>query len=192
MDQVDNINAVDTDKEKKQAKRKKIHRRVISVLILIIIIGILLLTLYSCNSNVKEKVNQTLNIETNAGEIQDKTQDKDEIQKKLNEQVAENSICISMNTNLVFQDGTAEGEMDILNDETNRYLMVVEIVRKDTNETIYKTDAIPVGKEIVNDKLDTVLPKGQYKCVAYFNAYDANTFTFMGKAGAEVTVTVVS
>ena len=134
----------------------------------------------------------SLIIDSDATDYIDKSLSKEEIQEALNQKVAENSIVISMSTKTVFADGKSEGALKILNDQANRYLMVVEIVRKDTEETIYKSNAIPVGSIIEKAKLDVELPKGDYQCVAYFNAYTEDTHQFMGKSGVEIIISVLN
>ncbi len=57
-------------------------------------------------------------------------------------------INISMNTTPIFSDGTTEGNLMIVNEGVNNYPQVVEIIRNDTQEKIYKSGAIPVGSKI--------------------------------------------
>jgi hypothetical protein len=106
------------------------------------------------------------------------------------EKVAEGMLCISMNTNPVFEDGASDGTLGIVNDISNNYPLVVYIVRSDTHEEIYRSGAIPVGSEIKEAPLDVALAEGDYDCVAYFNSVNVDTGTFLGTAGAEITITV--
>jgi hypothetical protein len=66
----------------------------------------------------------------------------------------------------------------------------VYIVRSDTHEEIYRSGAIPVGSQIESAPLDVALEAGNYSCVAYFNSVSVETGTFLGTAGAEITITV--
>ena len=95
-----------------------------------------------------------------------------------------------MNLNPVFKDGSSEGNLLIMNEEINRHPQVVEIYRKDTEELIYKSGAIPVGSRVETGKLLVDLDAGEYPCVAYFNSVDENTGELLGKAGAEITIIV--
>ena len=61
----------------------------------------------------------------------------EEIAEKLNEKVAEGMINISMNTAPYFEDGKAEGNVMIVNEDINLYPQQVEFVRNDTGEQIY-------------------------------------------------------
>ena len=114
----------------------------------------------------------------------------EEIRAELNEKVAQGMISISMNTSPVFENGTAEGNLLIVNSERNNYPQIVYIVRKDTGEEIYRSGGIPVGSKIERAKLAVDLPAGIYDCVAYFNSVDAGTGAILGTAGAEITITV--
>lgn len=114
----------------------------------------------------------------------------EEIRAELNEKVAQGMISISMNTSPVFENGTAEGNLLIVNSERNNYPQIVYIVRKDTGEEIYRSGGIPVGSKIERAALAVDLPAGTYDCVAYFNSVDAGTGAILGTAGAEITITV--
>ncbi|MCR0350774.1 hypothetical protein MKA46_21605, partial [[Clostridium] innocuum] len=55
----------------------------------------------------------------------------EEIQKLLDDKVAEGSVQINMNSKLVFKDGKAKGYVRIVNSPNNHYKLVVEMIRKD-------------------------------------------------------------
>ena len=93
----------------------------------------------------------------------------EEIAEKLNEKVAEGMINISMNTAPIFEDGSSEGNLMLVNESINNYPQKVQIVRNDTGEQIYQSKAIPVGSKIERAKLDVDLPAGTYECTAYFH-----------------------
>ena len=114
----------------------------------------------------------------------------EEIAEKLNEKVAEGMINISMNTAPYFEDGTSEGNVMIVNESINNYPQKVQIVRNDTGEQIYQSNAIPVGSKIERAKLDVVLPTGTYECTAYFHNLDPESGEIIGTAGAIITITV--
>ena len=117
--------------------------------------------------------------------------DTDKIIASLNEKVEEGMINISMNTSPNFRDGAAEGNLMIVNEGINRYPQVVEITRNDTNEMIYKSGAIPVGSKIEHAKLSVDLPAGTYECTAMFYNVDPNTGSYLGCAGAIISITVL-
>ena len=109
---------------------------------------------------------------------------------ELNKKVEEGMINISMNTSPTFHDSKSKGNLMIVNSEANHYPQIVYIVRKDTNEEIYRSGGIPVGSKVENAALSVDLPAGTYDCVAYFNNADPETGAILGTAGAEITITV--
>lgn len=114
----------------------------------------------------------------------------EEIEAALNEKVADGMINISMNTAPYFESGTAEGNVMIVNEAINNYPQKVEFIRNDTGETIYSSNAIPVGSKIERAALDVELPAGTYECTAMFHNLDLDTGEIIGTAGAIITITI--
>ena len=114
----------------------------------------------------------------------------EEIAEKLNEKVAEGMINISANTAPIFEDGSSEGNLMLVNESINNYPQKVQIVRNDTGEQIYESGAIAVGSKIERAKLDVLLPAGTYECTAYFHNLDPETGDIIGTAGAIITITI--
>ena len=114
----------------------------------------------------------------------------EEIEAALNNKVAEGMINISMNTAPYFEDGTAEGNLMLVNESINRYPQKVQIVRNDTGEQIYESGAIAIGSKIERARLDVVLPAGTYECTAYFHNLDPESGAIIGTAGAIITITI--
>ena len=114
----------------------------------------------------------------------------EEIAEKLNEKVAEGMINISMNTAPYFENGTAEGNVMIVNEAINNYPQQVEFIRNDTQEVIYQSKAIPVGSKIERAALDVELPAGTYECTAMFHNLDPETGDIIGTAGTIITITI--
>ena len=114
----------------------------------------------------------------------------EEIAERLNQKVEEGMINISMNTAPYFENGTAEGNLMLVNESINNYPQKVQTVRNDTGEQIYESGAIAVGSKIERAKLDVVLPAGTYECTAYFHNLDPETGDIIGTAGAIITITI--
>ena len=114
----------------------------------------------------------------------------EEIAEKLNEKVAEGMINISMNTAPYFEDGKAEGNVMIVNEDINLYPQQVEFIRNDTQEIIYQSKAIPVGSKIERAALAVELPAGTYECTAMFHNLDPETGNVIGTAGAIINITI--
>ena len=114
----------------------------------------------------------------------------EEIAERLNQKVEEGMINISMNTAPYFENGTAEGNVMIVNESINNYPQQVEFIRNDTGEQIYQSKAIPVGSKIERAALDVELPTGSYECTAMFHNLDPETGDIIGTAGAIITITI--
>ena len=114
----------------------------------------------------------------------------EEIEERLNEKVSEGMINISMNTAPYFENGTAEGNVMIVNEAINNYPQQVEFIRNDTGEQIFQSKAIPVGSKIERAALDVELPAGTYECTAMFHNLDPETGDIIGTAGAIITITI--
>lgn len=69
-------------------------------------------------------------------------------------------------------------------------LIRVEIYRDDTGRKIYETGAIRPGTYITGTEPTEELEAGTYVCTAYFYSYDMETQDFLGRAGAQITLTV--
>ena len=114
----------------------------------------------------------------------------EEIEARLNEKVAEGMINISANTAPIFEDGSSEGNLMLVNESINNYPQKVQIVRNDTGEQIYESGAIAVGSKIERARLDVVLPAGTYECTAYFHNLNPETGEIIGTAGAIINITI--
>ena len=114
----------------------------------------------------------------------------EEIEARLNEKVAEGMINISANTAPIFEDGSSEGNLMLVNESINNYPQKVQIVRNDTGEQIYESGAIAVGSKIERARLDVDLPAGTYECTAYFHNLDPESGAIIGTAGAIITITI--
>ena len=114
----------------------------------------------------------------------------EEIAERLNQKVEEGMINISMNTAPYFENGTAEGNVMIVNEDINLYPQQVEFIRNDTQEVIYQSKAIPVGSKIERAALDVELPAGTYECTAMFHNLDPVSGEIIGTAGAIINITI--
>ena len=78
----------------------------------------------------------------------------------------------------------------LVNESINNYPQMVQIIRNDTGEEIYKSGAIAVGSKIERARLDADLPAGTYECTAYFHNLNPETGDIIGTAGAIITITI--
>ena len=99
-------------------------------------------------------------------------------------------IAFSINTSPVFLNGTSAGNLLIENPGNNAKLLQISIYIDDSNEEIYASKFLKPGTYIESVKLDKVLEKGTYDATAYFSAYDEETGEYIGRVGAQITITV--
>lgn len=163
------------------------------VILILLIIALVLFLFKSCSGEQAPDPIPSGSIVYDTGAVEGgwDEADTDKIVDSLNEKVEQGMINISMNTSPIFQNGTSTGNLMIVNVSINNYPQVVEIVRNDTNESIYKSGAIAVGSKIEKAKLDVDLDAGTYDCTAMFYNVDPATGDFLGCAGAIITVTVL-
>lgn len=179
----------------KESQKKKSEKRWVMTAGIVLILAVLLFLLLfrSCQSKKPEPLPESSGIVIDesavSGGWEEKTES--EIVASLNEQVEQGMINISMNTSPVFESAGSEGNLMIVNETVNRYPQIVEIIRNDTGETIYKSGAIPVGSKIESAKLSAQLPAGEYECTARFTNVDPDTGALLGSAGAIIHVTVL-
>ncbi len=150
---------------------------------IILIISILLFGTSLVMYKLSWKSEEGLIREGEKGELPGMSED--DILKMLNEKVEEGSFQININSELSFEDGTAKGDMRILNSPNNHYLLVVEMYLKEDNKRIYKSGAIEPGYYIEQDTLDVKLEKGDYPVNIHFKNYDVKSEQFVGEAVAE-------
>ena len=162
------------------------------ILICVIGVGIFLISRPSHKALSKEDARARAGIVYDASAIEGgwDSLSPEEIAERLNQKVEEGMINISMNTAPYFEDGASEGNVMIVNESINNYPQKVQIVRNDTGEQIYQSNAIPVGSKIERAKLDVALPAGTYECTAYFHNLDPVSGEMIGTAGAIINITI--
>ena len=185
------------DSKQKDAKKKDNTNTALKIaVVLLAIIIIILLLLRGCGG---EKVTidddntpmYGLDLDPNAayGDIEGMSEE--EIIAMLNEQVKKSMINISMATEVIFANGTSEGELRIVNHDVNIHPQVVEINLKDTDELIYRSGLIPVGSNVKTGKLLVDLDAGKYDAIATFSSIDETSGALLGQAKAEIVINVL-
>lgn len=167
----------------KNVKEKKWLLLVCCAAVALVLVGVVILRTPSRN---------TLELDDNATMGPLPGIDMEQRQKELQQQLDETMVAFSINSSPVFASGRAEGNLMLENPETNAKLLVVEIHLDSTDEIIYQSKALPVGSYIETARLDKVLDPGTYPATAYFKAYRESDQTFVGQAGAAITISVLS
>ena len=177
--------------KERASTKKNSNRTIVAGLGVLVILAVILLLLRSCGGKAPASTDDPgIIYDPSATEGGWNEADLDQIVDGLNRKVEEGMINISMNTSPSFEDGAAEGNLMIVNESVNRYPQVVEITRNDTGDQIYKSGAIPVGSKIERARLSADLDAGTYECTALFYNVDPDTGSYLGCAGAIITITV--
>lgn len=184
----------DCSKQKDNRRKFKILNLIYKIFVAVGIVAIILLILFkpcNCKCDCAKSSSQSTYFDTTVDESV--TDEKTESAvSDLNKQVEDGMITMSMNAEPSFENGSAKGNLLIENDKSNKHPQVIQIYRNDTKELIYTSSMLPVGQFINEDTLDVKLPKGDYKCTAYFNAVDEKTGEKLGTSGANITIHILS
>lgn len=113
-----------------------------------------------------------------------------EIAEKAQEVADANYFTLTINPTAVFEDGTSEGSIEIINPATNVYPIAVDITLDDTGEVIYSSGAIYPNQQVLTAKLLKDLDKGEYDATATVNIYDPDSKEKQGVTEAEMKITV--
>lgn len=176
------------ERTNKEDNQKKPWFRAVVILLMLIIIVLLLLQ--RCTREPEEDNALENSIKARLGQLEGKSEE--EIQEELNRVIEEGMFHISINTNPVFSDGTAEGNLEIENVPNNRYSMIVQITLNDTGETIYDSGLIDPNYHVQMDVLDRDLEPGEYPATAVFYAYDMDTLEEVGSTACQITIMVLN
>lgn len=190
-----------TARKLKKEKRKVIVR---NILIGALIIIIILLLLHRCGGDqvITDTIGKIFNtaVDDDANAI--KETDVDAEVEKLNKKLEAGLMTVSLNKTPVFENGTAKGNLNLVNLEENNYPQLVEIylLNKDADgnevmgDMIYQSKLIPIGKAIQNAALDVELKAGTYHCMAVIMSVeliDENTAVPNGRVQTPVEITVL-
>lgn len=97
---------------------------------------------------------------------------------------------VTMNTSWTFENGhSASSNAYVENSTSNTNAVYFDIVRSDTNETIYRSPILPVGSHLENIALDTELAAGNYSCVLTYFLVDDN-YNPVSKLNINLDITV--
>ena len=117
-----------------------------------------------------------------------------QIVEEINEKVDAGYFETYMNTEWIFEDGTAETKNAILGNSPNNTKPIrCEVLLDDTGEIVFSTGVLPVGAQVSAFKLEKDLDAGSYSatCMIYLMDQESNgTYKDASNAGFHVTLTV--
>lgn len=146
--------------EAEKKSRAGILAVVIITIIIITIFVIMVLFFTKAKTNRRNVVVTPDNVE----EILSDTQDR---------KVTAGIYEVTMNTTWNFDKGDSiSSDAYVENSTANTNDVYFDIVRSDTNETIFTSPTIPVGSHLENITLNTVLEKGTHDCLLTYHLLD--------------------
>lgn len=169
--------------QEKYIRKRTIIKEILLMLLVLLILGLLAVWFGSRMGNKKLEPDGNVQV---GSLTKDAAERKAELQKVVDESV----IRFSINATPYFKTGGSAGNLLIENKEGSRNRFTVEIRLKKGQESVYQSGYVKPGQYIEKAKLTKVLPPGKHKAVAYFKAYDLKEDTYIGQAGAEVTLYV--
>lgn len=117
--------------------------------------------------------------------------DPEKRQQELNSVVEEGMMIFSINATPFMLHGKGNANLMVENPPNNGKRFTVTIQRDDTGEVIYKSGYLNPEQYIDEVPLDVELAKGEYACTAYFDAYRLENDSYIGRAGAQITLYVL-
>jgi len=115
-----------------------------------------------------------------------------QIAEDMKEEVREGYFETYMNTEWIFENGTAVTENAVLGNSPNNAKPIrCEVILNDTREKVLTTGVIPVGAELPPFSLDVDLDAGVYEatCIVYLlNENEDGTYADYSSAGFRVTI----
>lgn len=147
----------------KQAQNKNKKGGKIAAICIVILIIILAIVLYFLLNDKREVV------------VNEDNLDKVLTQMEEQEITPPGSYTVRMNYTWHFANGTATSkDAYVENAESNTNSVYFDVTLANTDETIYESPIIPVGKHVDGIKLSKDLDPGTYECVVTYHMLDEN------------------
>lgn len=116
-----------------------------------------------------------------------------EVEDELRDQIEKSQFQTSMNTKWSFPNGSSPSDDAVIgNSSANNYDFYFTLTLADTQEQIYKSGIIPVGKQLKELVLDTPLPAGTYRAICKYQLIDENGEEIESSLGFNVTLYIES
>lgn len=114
-----------------------------------------------------------------------------ERQKEMDQVVEEGRLAFSINATPFMKNGTSTANLMIENPPNNGKRFTITIQRDDTGEEIYHSGYLDPEQYIDEVPLDVEMEEGEYPCTAYFDSYRISDNSYLGRAGAQITLYVL-
>ncbi len=165
--------------EVKKEKGKKGGKVVLAICIILIIMLCVIIYLLLHKDDDKTKRDVLIN-EDNV----------ERVMTEMEEKTPTGSYQVVMNSTWYFEDGSKSSDNAYVeNARANQNPVYFDIVRSDTDETIFESPIIPVGEHMNNITLDKKLSAGNYDCIITYHLLDDEEETISTvKLGLEIVI----
>lgn len=162
------------------------------IVLLLVVIGVLLFVVLGKKD---EKQPEVENVSRDGGIAYDASAvatDEESLQKAVDELVEkakEGSMALEMKPEAIGEDGETF-ECMLANSVKNKYDMYMTLYLDDTQEEIYRSGLIPVGKKIDSFKINKKLDKGTYVCTLVYNQVEDDHSTIHAQVNVGLNLVV--
>ena len=115
-----------------------------------------------------------------------------EVLDQMQKEVDSSMFSFKINPRPLFKDGNSEGNLQIVNPVYNNYPFVVAIFLSENGKLIYESGGILPNHHIADAKLSIPLVKGDHEAVAYFYAFDPESYAYCGKTAVNLRLQVLN
>lgn len=167
-------------------------RKLYGLFLCIITVIVILLILFKSFTAPTGSIGMLPDIDVGAEQVGSNKWTPEELSAYLQKEVDKSQFSWGINTNISLVNGTSSANAEIINPQYNVFPIVCEITLDDSKELIYKSGAIMPNYYIQNIKFRKPLNKGNYKATATIYGYDPDTKQQLGKAQAEMNISVLN
>lgn len=172
--------SIKVDDDKKSPKKGSAGLYVIIgmllvVVILVLVFGIILITRDDPQAPPSETTTKRRDVVINEDNVEEVVED---IVNAGKDFVAPGNYEVVMNSTWYFENGkSASSNAYVENADTNTHDVYFDVIRDDTQETIYESPVLPRGAYLDKIVLDKELEAGTHNCVLVYHLIDENQNT---------------
>lgn len=154
-------------KQKEYDKKQK-GGNIVFIICFVIIAILLVLIIYLLVSKKEEDEPVNRNVVVNSQNVEQILESLD-----AEERIPAGNYEVTMNSTWNFSSGNSASENAYVeNANSNANSVYFDVIRSDTEETIYESPILPVGSYLDEITLDEILPAGTYDCLLIYHLLD--------------------
>lgn len=169
-------------------KKKKKRTLLLLLLLLLLAVGIGVIIWWNTRPKMDDMTQYWFDKYAQDGTLTDKSPE--DIQSILDQIVEGGMVNVSMNGEVVFEDGTSEGALGVENIKENQFFVRVILTNDADGSVLYESQGIKPGQYIDKIKLNKDLPAGEYPCTVTEIITDPDTLEDINQIKVAVKVIV--